>query len=75
LVTTTALLVAGFGALGFSQAPMMSLFGGLGSLVIVVALLDDIVLLPALLVASDRTGWTRIAPDQEGPDKEVSLTY
>lgn len=54
---------------------MMSLFGGLGSLVIVVALLDDIVLLPALLVASDRTGWTRIAPDQEGPDKEVSLTY
>jgi predicted RND superfamily exporter protein len=49
LVITTALLVAGFGAVGLSKAPMMSLFGWLAAGALILALLADLIALPALL--------------------------
>lgn len=49
LVITTALLVAGFGAVGLSRAPLMSLFGWLVAGALLVALVADLLILPALL--------------------------
>lgn len=49
LVVTTALLVAGFGAVGLSRAPLMSLFGWLSAGALIVALITVFVLLPSLL--------------------------
>lgn len=49
LLLTTALLVSGFAAVGLSRAPLMSLFGGLASAALIVALVADLVVLPAWL--------------------------
>ena len=51
---TTVLLCVGFGLNGLSSFPSMQVLGVLGAVVIFVALLGDLFLLPALLVASQR---------------------
>ena len=51
---TTVLLCAGFGLNGLSSFPSMQVLGVLGAVVIFVALLGDLFLLPALLVAAQR---------------------
>ena len=54
LVVTTAVLMAGFGVLTLSSIPSLRLFGSLGVLGFVAALIGDLFLLPALLVAFAR---------------------
>ena len=55
MITTTALLVMGFGALGLSELPMMRLWGYLACVCLVLALLADLILLPALLLTFCRS--------------------
>jgi predicted RND superfamily exporter protein len=55
LITTTAVLVGGFGTLLFSEMPMLSLFGELCCIALLAALLGDLVFLPALLKVLLRT--------------------
>ena len=62
LVITTSLLLAGFGAVWLSKAPQMSLFGGLACLALLVALLADLLLLPALLLRFSPAGSPRLDP-------------
>ena len=54
LLTTTAVLVAGFSVLGLSEFAINSAMGQLSALVIALALLADFFLLPALLMVADR---------------------
>ncbi len=50
LLTTTVLLVAGFGTLGLSELPMLRLFGYLCCVCFAIALIADLFLLPSILV-------------------------
>ncbi len=60
LLTTTVLLVAGFGTLGLSELPMLRLFGYLCCVCFAIALIADLFLLPSILVLlfRKRTGCT-----------------
>ncbi|MCP3902197.1 MAG: MMPL family transporter [Planctomycetes bacterium] len=49
LITTTAVLIGGFGTVLFSEMPMLSLFGELCCVALIAALVGDLVILPALL--------------------------
>ncbi|MEM8678642.1 MAG: MMPL family transporter [Planctomycetota bacterium] len=53
LVTTTVLLLIGFGAAIFSPVPTLRVFGGTACLAILWALAGDLVVLPALLACPD----------------------
>lgn len=55
VITTTALLVIGFGALGLSELPMMRLWGYLACACLIFALLADLIVLPALLLTFCRS--------------------
>lgn len=57
LVATTAILAAGLGLTFLSELPTVQLFGTLVILVLVVALVADMLFLPALLSLADRR-WT-----------------
>ena len=52
LVTSTAILVAGFSASALSEMPHAHLFAELACISIAVALLGDVILLPAILSCS-----------------------
>jgi len=54
MFTTTAILVAGFLVLGFSEFFPTAQMGQLTAIVIALALLADLLLLPPLLMAVDR---------------------
>lgn len=49
LCTTTLLMISGFGATLLSASPMVRLFGGLTTLALLVALVGDLLFLPAML--------------------------
>ena len=49
LVVTSAILLGGFGALGFSQIPTMQLFAQICCIGLLAALIGDLLFLPALL--------------------------
>ena len=51
IVTTTLLLTAGFGTLLLSGLPGTRLFGALACLALVLALVGDLLLLPAMILA------------------------
>jgi predicted RND superfamily exporter protein len=57
MVSTTALLVVGFATLLLSGLPLIRLFGALCCLALVVALVGDLVFLPALLLVAERRWW------------------
>lgn len=50
LVTTTVVLLVGFGSVAISEMPPSQLFAELGALAIFAALIGDLVILPAMLV-------------------------
>lgn len=50
LLTSTAILIAGFAVLQFSELPSIRLFSGLAMLTLMTALLADLFILPALLL-------------------------
>lgn len=52
LVTTTAVLIGGFAAVFISDLPIMQMFGSLSCLALLAALVGDLLILPALLVAA-----------------------
>ncbi len=54
LVMTTIVLVAGFGSVIFSDTKDYRVFGSLGVITLVIALLCDLFLLPAILKTFDR---------------------
>jgi predicted RND superfamily exporter protein len=56
VIATTALLIAGFGALLLSELPLIRLFGLLSCLAFVVALAGDLIVLPALLAMKGNHG-------------------
>ncbi len=68
LVVTTLLLAVGFSILGLSSFRMNSWMGQLTAIVIVMALIADFILLPALLMSLDRRRKKR-APQVEAPDE------
>ena len=53
LVTTTVLLLIGFGAAIFSPVPTLRVFGGTACVAILWALAGDLIILPALLACPD----------------------
>ena len=54
LIATTAILVAGTTVVIFSVLPQVALFGALCVLTLILALLGDLIILPALLIAGGR---------------------
>ena len=54
LLITTVVLAAGFGVVAASEVPLFKIFAALTCSALVAALLGDLVLLPALLAATDR---------------------
>lgn len=60
LIITTIVLLAGFGAGIFSEVPAIRLFAQLACFAITVALVGDLVILPALLAA--------LMPEESAPD-------
>lgn len=50
MVTTTVVLVMGFGVLMFNEIPVTRLFAGLSCVALIAALVGDLVILPALLL-------------------------
>jgi predicted RND superfamily exporter protein len=54
IMTSTAVLVAGFAVNGFSRFPINQTFALIGSVVLIAALVSDLVLLPALLILWQR---------------------
>ena len=54
LLTTTAVLVGGLGALLFSSMPLVQLFGMIASVGLAAAYIGDVLVLPALIAWSER---------------------
>ena len=54
MVMTTAVLVAGFASVTFSETRDYRVFGSLGAITLVTALIGDLFLLPGLLKQFDR---------------------
>ena len=70
LLTTTAVLVAGFAVLGLSEFAINSSMGQLSALIIALALLADFLLLPALLMLADRKKGPVRSAGSTGPPQE-----
>ena len=69
LVVTTAVLIGGFGVMLLSQIPTTQLFGLIGVVGLLAALLGDLVLLPAMLVTFHRKASTQsdLGPEVSRP--------
>ena len=73
LLTTTAVLVAGFSVLGLSEFTINSAMGQLSALVIALALIADFFLLPALLMVADRGNYPLRGATSNAPPKKPAI--
>ncbi len=67
LVTTTCILLGGFALLLTSEVPTIRLFGAMGVLTLAVALVGDLVVLPALLLLRKRPQVAGDSGEEPGP--------
>ena len=68
MVMTTAVLVAGFGTVAFSDSRDHHIFASMGAITIAIALFGDLILLPAMLAcfaADDKVGVEQNTDTQE----------